>query len=784
MNHTASNLLNSDDFSDEFDDDELIAISELKSGSDSSQKDITEKRKNPSVSAASNSHDASLVLPKTELSQNKKTHNISRNFSCSKSPLSCQSSTDEEVSLTHHALNYLNTHSYLYPTNLPLRDYQVNIVHKALFENVLCALPTGLGKTFIASTVMLNWYRWTKASKVIFMAPTRPLVAQQIEACLGITGIPESDSSVLVSDGPLTPIAREAEWGTKRVFFATPQTVYNDLKSGRLDPKSIVCLVVDEAHRATGNHAYVEVVNYISRFNNSFRVLALTATPSGSIEGVQDIIKNLHISSVEIRTESSIDIQKYVHKRNINKIKVEQSDDQNTILGFLADALSPLLSEVNQAKVYFVNDPKNVTQFGALKALKAYNASDAARSRSPMVFKIRAIMSILIKMGHAIHLLKIHGIRPFYEYIEGLKGEFLGIGTDKNNKKRPGKYISQLIFSESFINCFDTCKRLIYSERSDSNGLYYIGHPKLKELVDIVNDFFTSNMTEPDSRTIIFAEYRESAAEIIRILEFYCPTAKSSLFIGQATNSKVKNNTREAGNREAEPKTFSTTGMRQKEQRRVVEDFKSGKLNTLVATSIGEEGLDIGQVDLIICYDQSKSPIRILQRMGRTGRKRAGDIYMLMTEQEENKIEYAFDGYKYIQKEINKNERFDYATKNKILPVILKPCREELFIDIPKENKKLIDQGRVDRLVEANAKKSSKNHKSFPKKGSKVNNEIPENAVLGFMTAAELSERAINCPDTKLKRVHKEADGLNFGVKKTKPSNDENDDDIVNEFFI
>jgi Fanconi anemia group M protein len=39
-----------------------------------------------------------------------------------------------------------------------------------------------IGKTFIAAVVMHNYYRWFPHSKLIFMAPTRPLVQQQVEA--------------------------------------------------------------------------------------------------------------------------------------------------------------------------------------------------------------------------------------------------------------------------------------------------------------------------------------------------------------------------------------------------------------------------------------------------------------------------------------------------------------------------------------------------------------------------------------------------------------------------
>ena len=58
----------------------------------------------------------------------------------------------------------------------------------------------------------------------------------------------------------------------------------------------------------------------------------------------------------------------------------------------------------------------------------------------------------------------------------------------------------------------------------------------------------------------------------------------------------------------------------------------------MVSTCVGEEGLDIGDVDLIICFDAHKSPIRLVQRMGRTGRKREGKIVMLVTEGKEEQV--------------------------------------------------------------------------------------------------------------------------------------------------
>ena len=184
-------------------------------------------------------------------------------------------STAREEPPTHHKLDPEAIKTWVYPANLGLeRDYQFNIVHKGLFHNLLVALPTGLGKTFIAAVVMLNFFRWTTDAQIVFLAPTKPLVEQQVEACLKITGIPRSQSALLT--GEVAPITRAEQWKDKRVFFMTPQTLSNDLKRGSADPKRIVLVVVDEAHRATGAYAYVEVVSFIRRFNSCYRVLALT----------------------------------------------------------------------------------------------------------------------------------------------------------------------------------------------------------------------------------------------------------------------------------------------------------------------------------------------------------------------------------------------------------------------------------------------------------------------------------------------------------------------------
>jgi ERCC4-related helicase len=165
---------------------------------------------------------------------------------------------DEGLSFSHR-MNFETVGSWVYPTNYPIRKYQRDISESCLLNNTLVSLPTGMGKTLIAAVVMYNYWRWFPDGIVIFMAPTKPLVSQQILACCDIMGIPETEFAQL--DGTIAIETRESQWETKKIFFCTPQVVENDLLQGRLSWRRIVCVVIDEAHRASGNYAYVKVVS-------------------------------------------------------------------------------------------------------------------------------------------------------------------------------------------------------------------------------------------------------------------------------------------------------------------------------------------------------------------------------------------------------------------------------------------------------------------------------------------------------------------------------------------
>ena len=72
------------------------------------------------------------------------------------------------------------------------------------------------------------------------------------------------------------------------------------------------------------------------------------------------------------------------------------------------------------------------------------------------------------------------------------------------------------------------------------------------------------------------------------------------------------------------------TGLKQKKQIEVLQKFRDGEFQVLVATRVGEEGLDIAEVNQVIFYDNVPSSIRFIQRRGRTGRKDTGKLVVLI----------------------------------------------------------------------------------------------------------------------------------------------------------
>ena len=126
--------------------------------------------------------------------------------------------------------------------------------------------------------------------------------------------------------GTIPKEKRQRLYLMKRVFFMTPQTLQKDIESNILDCSKIVLLVIDEAHRATGNYAYCKIIQMLEVLNVGFRILALSATPVSKIENLQTIVGSLRVAMFEVRDEEDEEIKKYTHDKNIIEIIIEKEN--------------------------------------------------------------------------------------------------------------------------------------------------------------------------------------------------------------------------------------------------------------------------------------------------------------------------------------------------------------------------------------------------------------------------------------------------------------------------
>ncbi|KAK4533354.1 hypothetical protein CCYA_CCYA16G4236 [Cyanidiococcus yangmingshanensis] len=486
--------------------------------------------------------------------------------------------------------------SWVFPSAMHVRAYQFAIVQRALTRNTLVCLPTGLGKTLIAAVVMLNYMRWYPEGIVVFVAPTRPLVHQQMQACYQSAGIPPALTEELTGHTRLS--VRRELWCSRRVFFLTPQVMMNDVLRHACPVERIVCVVFDEAHRAIGRYAYCGVVQEIERATQGrFRILALTATPGSNTSCIQQVLTNLRIAHIEFRHERDPDVLPYTHERQVHVERVPMNAAIAGILNDFQRALAAPLQKLCAHGAFYQRNPDKVQHYQLVIAQRRW--IEASRLQATVDGSVSTRFSLFRDFGHALVLcrgaefLRAHGLETCLHYLEQ--------ETAAQAKSNP-RSSTELARREELQALHLQVKQLV------EHGAR---HPKIERCRELVVQHFLQHGSD-STRVMIFVQYRDVVAELDAALSRAAPTVRPASFIGQAHG-----------------------GMTQPEQRRIMRLFRQGTYNCLVSTSIGEEGLDIGHVDLIISFDALGSPIRMLQRMGRTGRARAGQVIVLVSESSE-----------------------------------------------------------------------------------------------------------------------------------------------------
>ena len=475
---------------------------------------------------------------------------------------------------------------FIKPESVERREYQINIANSAHKQNTLVVLPTGLGKTVIALILIAEELK-RKDNKILFLAPTKPLVIQHAQYLRELLTIDKE--SITIFTGEISPEKRQEMWKNTKIIVSTPQVIENDLLSKRLDLKNISLIIFDECHHAVGEYAYVFVSEMYQKQRDDRKILGITASPGNDITKILEICKNLDISNIEIRTKYDPDVRPYVHDLKITWKEIPLPNDFAQTIQLLRKALSERLKILKNLEFIESSSVSLINRTKLLDAQKKIQGEIRSRIKPPKIlFKAASTQSEAMKIHHALELLQTQGVNSLKNYFQRMGKEAVSKTSSKASRN---------IMSDSNI-----LEAIAYAKSLD------VEHPKIPEIEKIIKKQLE---TKKDSRIIIFTHYRDTSAYVSNILK-NIEKARPIRFIGQAVKEGDK-------------------GLTQKEQANVIKKFKDGEFNVLIATSVAEEGLDIPSTDLVIFYEPIPSEIRAIQRRGRTGRKMPGQVIILIT---------------------------------------------------------------------------------------------------------------------------------------------------------
>jgi ERCC4-related helicase len=545
------------------------------------------------------------------------------------------------------------------------RLYQQTILYTATNYNTLVVLPTGMGKTGVALMLAAQRLKQYPDSKILVLAPTKPLVEQIKSFFQAHLDIPEN--KVVMFTGTIQSEKRSALWKEAQIIISTPQGLENDIINKKIEFKQVSLLIFDEAHRATGDYSYVWLAKQYNDKANFPRILALTASPGSDLEKINEICTNLHIEEIEVRTSEDPDVKPYIQNVNIKWLEVQLPDKFIEIKKFLDAALKSKLDEIKSYGYLSQLQVSRPTKTDILMVPGALHGYAAQGDRSPEVLRSMSLAAEAMKIYHALELVQSQGINCLYEYMTQL---------DKDALTSTTKAVKNLVRDINFRSA------LIKAKELNDIG---VTHPKLEILKRTVEELIKK---DEDLKIIIFSQYRDTVSRITEELR-KIPKVKPEIFVGQA---KKKNQ-----------------GLSQKQQIELLDKFRNNDFNVLVSSSVGEEGLDIPAVEYVIFYEPVPSAIRSIQRRGRTGRLEKGNVIVLCA-----------------KGTIDESYRWSAHHKEKRMHTILKDFKNQFKL---RKRAEPINRGPADQNLSIFTEPNIKLYVDYREKGNPVIKELIDKGV-------------------------------------------------------
>jgi Fanconi anemia group M protein len=370
------------------------------------------------------------------------------------------------------------------------------------------------------------------------------------------------------------------------LIVSTPQVIENDLLTKRISLEDVSHITFDEAHRAVGNYAYTFIAEKYFESAKNPHVLGITASPGSSDEKISEVCQALHVENVAVKTEKDRDVRPYVQEKEIEWLQVLLPAEMAEIRSYLEKIFDDRLGTIRELG-FSAGSGKYISKKDLLLLQKQLQG-EIRTGGDPAIFTAMSVVAEMMKVNHAVEMVETQGLETLRKYLEKLDAEASSSSASKAAKR---------LMDDLYMR-----KALYRVKECD------VEHPKLELARKIVSEQLEEN---PDSRVIVFTNYRDTA-EIVANALSDAPGIVPIRFVGQGSRHKDK-------------------GLTQKQQAEILDKFRAGEYNVLVATSVAEEGLDIPSTDMVLFYEPIPSEIRSIQRKGRTGRQQKGRVIVLVT---------------------------------------------------------------------------------------------------------------------------------------------------------
>ena len=471
------------------------------------------------------------------------------------------------------------SHALLSEGLVEARAYQLEAVDEALTTSMLLVMPTAAGKTAVIWMAIANKLS-EENGRVILIAPTVGLVDQHLRSIREVLSLEEEAVSIT---GQIPPSNRVGLWDSSRLIIATPKVVVNDVKNDVLKLSEFSLLVIDEAHHCTGEHAMAMVCDYYISSNSSPHILGATASPGHRPDNVREICTRTGASRIHIRNSDEEMLKGYLSELEIREISVRVPEEMKELAQPFVIWQQGIVDRQRRLGRYIL---PGMISFAGLSSAMDRSRSAIGRGEVSGYQSVSQI-AIAMRLHHLINCLLSQGVSASREYLDRLEN------GDDSSKKTVRDFLRD-------PRVRDLSDKL--------EGMVEI-HSKIGAVRRMIRERLRR---DPSSRVIVFANYRDTIASLESSLQDL-DSVKAVRFVGQSAR----------GGRQ---------GLSPKDQVSVLDEFRNGGANVLLATSIGEEGLDIPSADLVIFYEPVSSEIRTIQRRGRTGRRRLGEVIVLIAE--------------------------------------------------------------------------------------------------------------------------------------------------------